>query len=201
MSKRSRLSNPYKRPDRFTVKAKDEGFSARSVFKLEEIERRFRVLPRGGRVLDLGCAPGSWSEFVARKGGGNTRLVGIDIQKVDSFPGTFLQRSISDIGPAELQALLGGPADLVLSDMAPFTTGNRLTDHVRQLALARLAFDCALQILKPGGNFVVKLFDGEEVQDFVLGVNRSFAKARRVRPQATRENSVEFFLVCLDFKG
>jgi 23S rRNA (uridine2552-2'-O)-methyltransferase len=201
VSKRSRLSNPYKRPDRFTVKAKDEGFSARSVFKLEEIERRFRVLPRGGRVLDLGCAPGSWSEFVARKGGGNTRLVGIDIQAVERFPGTFLQRSISDIGPAELQALLGGPADLVLSDMAPFTTGNRLTDHVRQLELARLAFDCALQILKPGGNFVVKLFDGEEVQDFVLRVNRSFAKARRVRPEATRENSVEFFLVCLDFKG
>ena len=201
MSRRRRLSNPYKRPDRFTQKAKADGFSARSVFKLEEIDRRFQLVPSAGRVLDLGCAPGSWSQYVARKGRGHETLVGLDIQEVGSYPGTFVQRSILDTSPEELGALLGGPADLVLSDMAPHTTGNRLTDHVAQLELAQMALRCATTILRPGGNFVVKVFDGEDAHAYVLDVRKHFARARRVKPKATRENSVEFFLLGMGFQG
>lgn len=200
MSKRRRLSNPYRKPDRFTKKAKAEGFSARSVFKLDEVDRRFRVLPRGGgRVVDLGCAPGSWSEYVARKSRGP--LVGVDIQEVHGYPGTFLHGSITEIPPERLRAELGGPADLVLSDMAPHTTGARLTDHVRQLELADLAFEAAVALLKPGGHFVVKVFDGEDAHAYCQRVNRRFQRTRRVKPEATREHSVEFFLLGLDFQG
>lgn len=202
MSKRRRAANPYRKPDRFTVKAREQGFSARSVFKLEEVERRFRVLPRGGgRVVDLGCAPGSWSEYVATKGGGGATLVGLDIKEVANYPGVFLHQPIEAVPPDEIRALLGGPADLVLSDMAPHTTGARLTDHVRQLELAHLAFDAAVSLLKPGGHFAVKVFDGEDAPAFCERVKARFGRTRRVKPEATRGNSVEFFLLGLDFEG
>lgn len=202
MSRRRRLSNPYRKPDHYTKKAKQEGFSARSVFKLEEIDRRFRVMPRGkARIIDLGCAPGSWSEWLDRKMAPGSTLVGVDIKEVATYPGTFLLRSITELPPQELADLLGGPADLVLSDMAPYTTGNRLTDHVQQLELARLAFDAAVTLLQPHGHFVVKVFDGEDAHAFVQDVRKRFAKAKRLKPQATRESSVEFFLLGLDFQG
>lgn len=201
MSKRRRLSNPYQKPDHFTRKAKELGFSARSVFKLEEVQRRFRVLPRGGgRVVDLGCAPGSWSEYVAAQGGDGTTLVGIDIKEVTAYPGVFLHRSIEDVPPEEIHGLLGGPADLVLSDMAPHTSGTRVHDHLRQIELATMAFDAAAALLKPGGNFVVKVFDGGDAHAFCQRVNQRFARTRRVKPEATRGKSVEFFLLGLDFQ-
>lgn len=185
--------------DHWNKKAKAEGFPARSVYKLEEIDRRFKVLPRGGRVLDLGCCPGSWSQLVARRAPG-VRLVGVDIQPVEGYPGTFLLGSALELPATELRAALGGPADLVLSDMAPLTTGNRLTDHVAQLRLADMAFHVARELLAPGGTFVAKVFDGEDAHPWTLQVRPWFEVCRRVRPEATRDASVEFFFVCQGFR-
>lgn len=184
--------------DHWTQKAKDEGFSARSAYKLEEIDRRMGVLRGVKRVLDLGCAPGSWSELVKRRRPQAT-VVGIDIQPAEPYPGTFILGDIRAQEPAALLDALGGPADLVMSDMAPHTTGARLTDHVAQLELARMAFQTAVGVLKPGGAFVAKIFDGEEAHAFTLEVRKRFTKAKRVRPEATRNKSVEFFFVATGF--
>ena len=188
-----------KRPDKWTQKAKEAGFAARSVYKLEEIEKRFQVLQKSKRVLDLGCAPGSWSQFV-RQRRPDVRLVGIDIQHVDRYPGMFIQQSILDTPPDSFFELLGGTADVVLSDMAPNTSGDRFTDHVRQLELARMALQTALVTLRQNGKFVVKVFDGEEAHAFVLSLSEHFAKVRRVKPVAVRNESVEFFVVAQEKK-
>lgn len=187
-----------RRPDHYTKKAKAAGFAARSVYKLEEIQRRFRILKGGSRVVDLGCAPGSWSAYAASICG-KRRLVGMDITALDDYPGTFLHGSILEIPTEEVETALGGPADIVLSDMAPYTNGNRFSDHIRQLELARAAFETACRMLRPGGAFVVKVFDGQEAQEFTLSVRRRFSTVKRLKPPATRNESVEFFLVATGF--
>ena len=198
MSRRRRgKRNPYARPDRYTQLAKKEGFAARSVFKLEEIQRRFRVLSAGDRVLDLGCSPGSWSRYAATILGGTGQIVGVDINPPSDPVGEVLVRSVYDLTGDELREALGGPADVVLSDMAPLTTGIALGDHVRQIELVTRAMAIAAEVLRPGGNAVVKVFDGEEAHGFVLAQRRWFTKVKRVRPEAVRKQSREFFLVCL----
>jgi len=181
------------------MKAKEAGYAARSVYKLEEIERRFQVLRKTKRVIDLGCAPGSWSQFV-RKQRPNVKLVGIDIQNLDQYPGTFLHQSILDTNPEEFFELLGGTADLVISDMAPNTSGDRFTDHIRQVELAHMALNTALVTLKQNGIFIAKVFDGEDAHPFVLSLSQHFSKVRRVKPVAVRNESVEFFVVCMGKK-
>jgi len=188
-----------RRPDHYTKKAKSEGFAARSVYKLEEIQRRFRILKSGARVVDLGCAPGSWSAFAAQKCG-NKRLVGVDITQLDTYPGHFIHGSILEIETETIHEALGGPADVVLSDMAPFTNGNRFSDHVRQVELATAAFDTACRLLKPGGAFVVKVFDGQDAQQYTADVRARFGTVKRIKPPATRNQSVEFFLVGTGFQ-
>lgn len=184
------------RPDHWTRKAKDEGFPARSVYKLEEIDRAHRVVPRGGRVLDLGCTPGSWSRYVAR----TARVVGVDINPSDAYPGTFVLGSVLDLDPEVVRAALGGPADAVISDMAPPTTGDRFGDHVRQVELARVALGWAVALLKPGGAFVVKVFEGEDAPGFVTDVRARFTTVKRMKPAAVRSESVEFYVIGLGFK-
>jgi 23S rRNA (uridine2552-2'-O)-methyltransferase len=192
------MGNPYRRPDRFSQKAKAEGYAARSVYKLEELDRRFHLLRRGQKVVDLGAAPGSWSKYVIeRVGPGN--LVGVDITPVDLPGGIFLTRSVFDVTTEELQALLGGPADVVLSDMAPLTMGARDADHYAQIELARRAFDVAVAILKPGGSFVCKVFEGQDAKAFELDVRKRFDTTKRARPEAVRQVSREFFLVSTGF--
>lgn len=198
--KPSAKRNPWAKPDRFTQKAKSEGYAARSVYKLDEIQLRFRVLSQGARVVDLGCSPGSWSRFVLEKIGGRGVLVGVDIEEPAFNGGTVLVRSVMEVTAEELLAALGGPADVVLSDMAPRTTGNLLGDHVDQLELAKRALDLARAVLKPGGHFVVKVFDGEDAHAFVMGVRPSFEVVKRARPEAVRKESREFFLVCTGFR-
>jgi 23S rRNA (uridine2552-2'-O)-methyltransferase len=197
--KRSR--NPYKRADRFTRQAKEQGFKARSVFKLSEIQRRFRLFKHGQRVVDLGCFPGSWSQYALQQIGKGGVLVGVDFQAPVLPRGTFLARSVFDVTEEELLEALGGPADVVLSDMAPKTTGVALTDHVRQMELARRALEVATIILKPGGALVTKVFDGEEVPEFQKQVREVFGGTRRLRPPAVRQNSREFFLLATDRKA
>jgi len=122
-------------------------------------------------------------------------LVGVDIQPANDYPGTFVLRSIHEIPSEELISLLGGEADLVISDMAPAASGHRSLDHVRQIELASAALECAITVLKKGGSMVVKVFEGSEATAFQQTVKQHFAKVKRVRPEATRKNSVEFFLV------
>ena len=193
------MARKKKWSDSWTKKAKEQGYAARSVFKLEELERRFSPLRGMKRFVDLGCAPGSWSHYITRN---NPRasIVGIDLKEVSSYPGTFYQSRIEDMDPQAVRTALGGVVDMVLSDMAPNTTGNRLADHVRQLDLADKALDFAVSILRPGGRFVVKVFDGEDIQDYYTRVKQHFATVKRLRPKATRNSSVEFFMLGLDFQ-
>ena len=190
-------ANPY-RGDRFTKAAKKQGYAARSVFKLEEIDQRFKLFRRRQRVLDLGCAPGSWSRYVAERG---ASLVGVDIQETKGIPGVFLLRSVLKVTPERLREALGGDADVVLSDMAPRTTGDRFGDHVRQIELARRALELCDALLVPGGAFVVKVFDGEDAPAYTAEVKARFEQVKRVKPEATRRRSVEFFLVATGFRG
>jgi len=168
------------------------------VFKLDEVDRRMQVVTRGMRAIDLGCAPGSWSMYLSQQG--VQRIVGVDLQPCPSFPGIFLGGDVMEVAPEQLLEVLGGPADLLVSDMAPSTMGSRFTDHVRQVALARRALDVARQTLRPGGHFVVKVFEGEEAFDFVTDVRRSFAEVRRIKPESTRKGSVEFFVGAKGFR-
>lgn len=199
MSRKRRGRNPYV-GDRFTDKARQEGFAARSVYKLDEIQKRMPVLKPGMRVLDLGCHPGSWTRYAVEKVGRNGTVVGIDIEPTVVAGAQTVHGSIEQTSAESLRELLGGPADVVLSDMAPRTTGDTFGDHVRQIELARLAARTALELLRPGGHFVVKVFDGEEAQDFVQSVRPHFARCKRMRPEAVRKNSREFFLVCHERK-
>ncbi|HMV67264.1 MAG TPA: RlmE family RNA methyltransferase [Myxococcota bacterium] len=187
--------NPYRKPDRFTRAAKEQGFPARSVFKLSEVQRRHPLLRQGQRVVDLGCFPGSWSQYALQVIGPSGRLVGVDLQAPELAGGVFLARSVYEVSAEELIEALGGPADVVLSDMAPNTTGVAFTDHVRQMELARCAVERADAVLAPGGSLFLKVFDGEEVPAFQLDLRRRYAKLDRFRPEAVRRNSREFFLL------
>lgn len=182
----------YRRPDHYTRKARAEGFAARSVFKLDELAARTPGFPKGGAAVDLGCYPGSWSRWLLQRG---FRVVGVDLQAPNLPGGTWIAASAMDVEPERLREALGGPAALVVSDMAPNTSGNRFVDHARQIALARRALELARALLAPGGTFVVKVFDGEDAPAFVDEVRAAFSEVRRHKPDATRDRSVEFFVV------
>lgn len=197
----SRRKPTYVGGDRFNQQAREEGYRARSVYKLTDAQKRFRPLAPGQRVLDLGCAPGSWARYAKEVVGGRGRVLGVDLQHVPSLAGVdLLQADVFDVTPEQLLEALGGPPDVVLSDMAPHTHGDRFGDHVRQLVVARRALELALALLPPGGNFFCKVFDGEEAHDFVLSVRAAFDTVKRVRPEAVRRTSVEFFVLGLGRK-
>jgi 23S rRNA (uridine2552-2'-O)-methyltransferase len=181
--------------DHYGRRAKSDGYAARSVYKLEEVNKRFGVIPRNGRVLDLGCSPGSWSNFVKQVGGADTHLVGIDLTAVGGYRGTQFVDSVFDVSVADIREALGGGADFVMSDMAQATSGNRFTDHVRQVELAEQARVLAAALLVPGGSFVVKVFEGEDAPALVERIRTDFAQTKRVKPKAVRKESVEFFVV------
>ena len=187
--------------DHYGRKAKSDGYAARSVYKLEEIQKRFQVIPKNGAVLDLGCSPGSWSSYVKRVGGADTTMVGIDLTEVSGYLGRQFVDSVFDVPEEDLREALGGGADLVISDMAPATSGNRFTDHVRQIELAEQARVLASRLLRPGGNFVVKVFEGEDASDLVARIRADYGKTKRVKPKAVRKESVEFFVVGLGRRG
>jgi len=194
VTRRKTKRNPYQ-GDRLTQQAKDEGFAARSVYKLQEIQRRFGVLRPGLRVVDLGCAPGSWWRYAAQCVGRSGRVLGVDITEPEVSCGPRLVRSALEVTPEDVVDALQGAPDVVLSDMAPRTTGDPFGDHVRQIELARRALDLAVALVPEGGSFVVKGFDGEEAHDFVMDVRRHFGRVKRVKPGATRKGSREFFVV------
>lgn len=188
----------YAKPDHWTKKAKAQGYAARSVFKLQEIDQRMRLLPKGGRVVDLGCYPGSWSRYLLERG---CAVVGVDFRAPELPDGTYLVGSVMDVTGDQLREALGGAADGLVSDMAPATSGNRFTDHCRQIELARVALRLAGEVVRPGGCFVVKVFEGEDAPVFVKEVEAQFSEVRRFKPEATRDRSVEFFVAARGRRG
>ena len=187
--------------DPFVSLAKTRGYRARAAFKLTEIDDRLHLLKRGARVIDLGCAPGSWLEVAVERG--VTDIAGVDLLAIDPVPPAhILQMDFTDpaCGPKLLE-LIGGPPDLVLSDMAPNTTGHRETDHLRIVGLIDAALDFALASLKPGGAFVAKAFQGGGTSEVLARLKRHFAKVQHVKPKASRADSSELFFVATGFKG
>lgn len=188
--------NPYKRADHFTVAAKKQGFPARSVFKLEEIDRRVKLLRQGMHVLDLGATPGSWMLYASQKIGGNGRVLAVDLEPIEvPIPpnAVFVQGDALSLVNDALSEF--APYDVVLSDMAPRTTGNRLGDQTRSYELFMRALAVAEKLCKPGGAFVGKIFMGEDFVHAKKAVKRVFDEERAIRPEGTRTTSYELFLI------
>ncbi|MHC1700965.1 MAG: RlmE family RNA methyltransferase [Humidesulfovibrio sp.] len=191
--------------DHYFKRAKAENYPARSVYKLQELDAKFALLKSGLRVLDLGAAPGSWTLFAARKIGPAGRVLALDIQTTEQeFPDNvcFLVHDAFEDSP-ELLAVMEplAPFDLVMSDMAPRTTGVKFTDQARSLELCERARDVALKRLKPGGNFVAKIFEGPEAKGFQESLKPWFEKVRGFKPKSSRAESKETFILGLAFRG
>jgi 23S rRNA (uridine2552-2'-O)-methyltransferase len=188
--------------DSFGEKAKKEGFAARAVYKLEEIDRRCQLFRRGMRVLDLGAFPGSWTQYVAPRVGAEGRVLAVDQQEWrGGFPPNVETRTLDVL--ALTSAELGGPAtfDVVLSDMAPWTTGTRLVDQTRSFDLFMHALHIAEGTLRGEGSFVGKIFQGPDFPLAKKGVESLFRKTRVIKPDASRRESYEIFVVGLSFRG
>lgn len=190
--------NPYKRPDAFTKAAKAQGYPARSVFKLEEIDRRVRLFKGGQRVLDLGAAPGSWSLYAAQKIGKNGKLLAIDLTEITIplAPNTTFKRGDA-LALSNDDLALFAPYDVVLSDMAPSTTGSKIADQSRSFELFMRALAVADAWLAPGGAFVGKIFMSDDFVKARDGLRALFDEVRSIKPEGTRSSSVEIFLVGL----
>jgi 23S rRNA (uridine2552-2'-O)-methyltransferase len=189
--------------DPYVARAKREGYRSRAAFKLLEIDEKFHILKPGQKIVDLGAAPGGWSQIAASKVGPKGRIVGIDLLPVDPMAGVeFIQLDFLDeSAPGKLMEMLGGPADLVMSDMAANTTGHKKTDHLRIIGLAEAAIYFAREILAPGGAFVAKVFQGGTENQLLSDLKRDFAVVRHVKPSASRADSAELYVLATGFRG
>ncbi|HEY2178156.1 MAG TPA: RlmE family RNA methyltransferase [Caulobacteraceae bacterium] len=181
--------------DPFAAKARAMGYRSRAAFKLAEIDERFHLISPRARIVDLGCAPGGWLQVASERGA--RALVGIDLHPLEPLAGAvILQGDFTEPGcGANLVAALGGAPDLILSDMAPNTTGHRRTDHLRIMALIEAAADFAIESLQPGGAFLAKAFQGGETAEVVTRLKTRFATVRHVKPKASRAESAELYLL------
>ncbi len=195
MRGRTSKANPW--ADHYTRKAREEGYAARSVYKLEEIQRRYRVIRPGDRVLDMGCAPGGWLQLAARLTGAAGRVVGVDLNPVAIRLPDHVQTLVGDLEhpAAEVEAALAAGFDVVLSDMAPATTGHGPTDAARSFNLAAAALETARRHLKAGGAMVCKIFQGPDDGLFGQRMQAVFDEVRRFRPQSSRKASREIFFI------
>ena len=186
--------------DPYVAAAKAKGYRSRAAFKLLELDEKFHFLKKGARVLDLGAAPGGWSQVAAARG---ATVVAADILEMEEIPGvTFFHADLTDPDvPGMLKQALDGPADVVMTDMAAPTTGHRATDHIRTITLVEIALEVALDTLKPGGTFVGKVFQGGSSSDLLVGLKKAFREVKHVKPPASRAESVELYVVALGFKG
>jgi 23S rRNA (uridine2552-2'-O)-methyltransferase len=187
--------------DPFAAAARAHGYRSRAAYKLTEIDDKLHVLRHGARVLDLGLAPGGWTQVAIERG--VTSIVGVDLLPVDPLPPAhILQMDFTDAacGP-RLMELLGGAPDVVLSDMAPNTVGHRQTDHLRIVGLIEAAADFAVEVLRPGGVFIAKAFQGGETAEVIAKLKANFTSVKTVKPKASRADSSEIYLVATGFKG
>ena len=187
--------------DPYVQKAQIEGYRSRAAFKLAELDTRFNILSPNGRFVDLGCAPGGWTQVIAKRLNGGS-VVGVDIQDVDPIDGaTILKLDIfSDEAVGQISQALGGLADAVLSDMAPSTTGHKRTDQLRIGALAEAAYDVAAQLLGTGGIFAVKVFQGGAPSELLDLLKKDFSEVKHAKPPASRSDSAEMYLVATGFR-
>ncbi|EGB14240.1 ribosomal RNA methyltransferase RrmJ/FtsJ [Pseudodesulfovibrio mercurii] len=191
--------------DKYFKRAKKENYAARSVYKLKEMDKRFQIFKKGQTVLDLGAAPGSWSQFAGERVGPEGHVLGVDLQTTKhSFAGniTFLQADVFSDSPELLAAVEPlAPFDVIISDMAPKTTGIKFADQANSLELCERAFEVALKYLKKGGSFAVKIFEGGEINDYRDAIRPYFARIKNFKPYSSRSESKEIFIVALGFKG
>lgn len=190
------------RRDHYRRLAKDQGYRSRAAYKLKQINDSYRILKRGNRVIDIGCAPGGWVQVATKEVSPSGRVVGIDLKEVEPVAGaTIFQGSIDD--PAAVakmvEALGNEKADVILSDLAPNVSGMWEVDHARQIDLTRSALALAKQVLKAGGNAVFKVFEGEFLNELKGEMKASFGKVLVSKPTASRQESSELYLVCIGF--
>jgi 23S rRNA (uridine2552-2'-O)-methyltransferase len=190
--------------DPYVARAKREGFRSRAAYKLIEIDNKSRLLKKGARVIDLGAAPGGWSQVAAKRVGAPQQghVVAIDILPMDAIAGVeFAQLDFLEPGaPEKLTVLLGGPADVVLSDMAANATGHAKTDHLKIMGLVEAAADFAREVLAPGGTFLAKVLQGGTEAALLVGLKRDFASVKHVKPAASRSDSAELYLLATGYR-
>lgn len=194
------LNDPYVR------RSKADGYRSRAAYKLSEIDDRYKILKRGMRVVDLGAAPGGWTQIAVERCASVTaesRVAAIDYLPVDPIPGAtlLLLDFLDESAPQMLLDSLDGAPDIVLSDMAAPTTGHRRTDHLKTMYLCEVAADFAIRVLKPGGHFLTKTFQGGTENELLAMLKRHFTSVHHVKPPASREDSVELYLLAKGFKG
>jgi len=189
--------------DPYVARAKREGFRSRASYKLAEIDDKYRLLRPGARVVDLGAAPGGWSEVAVRRVGPGGRVIAIDVLAMKPIKGVeFLHLDfLDDSAPGRLKVMLGGKAEVVLSDMAANTTGHRQTDHLRIMALADAAAHFAREVLGEGGSFLCKVLQGGTEAAMLAALKRDFSSVRHVKPPASRSDSAELYLLARGFRG
>jgi 23S rRNA (uridine2552-2'-O)-methyltransferase len=189
--------------DPYVARARREGYRSRAAFKLTEIDDKHRFLKPGQRVIDLGAAPGGWSQVAAKRVGEGGRVVAIDLLAMDAISGVeFLQLDFLDAAaPERLKEMLGGPADVVLSDMAANATGHKRTDHLKIVALVEAAAEFAREVLAPGGTFLAKVIQGGTEAALLADLRRDFANVKHVKPAASRADSAELYVLATGFRG
>jgi len=192
--------------DPYVKRAKSEGYRSRAAYKLAEIDDKARFLKRGARVVDLGAAPGGWSQIAAERtgaSGGQGRVVAIDVLHMETMKGVdFLQLDFLDRdAPEKLKSMLGSPADVVLSDMAGNATGHRQTDHIKIVALVEAAAEFAREVLSPGGTFLAKVIQGGTEHSLLAGLKRDFSNVRHIKPPASRSDSAELYVLATGYRG
>jgi 23S rRNA (uridine2552-2'-O)-methyltransferase len=189
--------------DPYVARAKRDGYRSRAAFKLVEIDDKHHLLTSGARVVDLGAAPGGWSQVAGKRVGARGRVVAIDVLDMEPIAGVdFAQLDFLDAGaPDRLKAMLGGSADVVLSDMAANTTGHRRTDHLKIMALVEAAAEFAREVLKPGGAFLSKVIQGGTEGALLAALKRDFAAVKHVKPAASRTDSAELYVLATGFRG
>lgn len=193
--------------DPYVARAKAEGLRSRAAYKIKELDERYKLFKKGQRIVDLGAAPGGWSQVAAPLVGStdaNPLIAAIDFLEMDKISGVvFLQKDFTedDAPKALIDALGGHKVDIVMSDMASPTTGHRATDHIRIITLVELAADFAINVLAPGGTFVAKVFQGGTEHELLALLKRHFASTLHAKPKASRQESAETYLIARGFKG
>ncbi|WND02163.1 RlmE family RNA methyltransferase [Temperatibacter marinus] len=189
--------------DPYVAEANRLGYRSRAAFKLKEIDDKYDILSGARRIVDLGCAPGGWTQYICEKLAGKAQIIGIDLQEVEPIQGAkmWVKDFMDPDAEHELMAELEGPADVVLSDMANASTGHKQTDHLKTIALAEAALDFAIKVLVKDGHFAAKILQGGSDKVVVDKLNQHFHKVRHFKPPSSRQGSTEWFVVAQGFKG
>jgi 23S rRNA (uridine2552-2'-O)-methyltransferase len=189
--------------DPYVAAARKQGYRSRAAFKLAEIDDRYKFLKRSARIVDLGAAPGGWTQIAVERVGEAGKVVAVDLQAMDPIPGAAILKLdfLAGEAPAKIRAALGGPADVVMSDMAAPATGHARTDHLRIMALAEAAYEFAREVLAEGGTFLAKVLRGGTERDLLDMLKREFREVRHIKPPASRADSAEIYVIALGFRG